>query len=203
MPFHPFAVLLKGRNAIDASSKSMNESAKRMNIRPYRHFHPQLGSHVYVDPAATVIGKVVLGDDVSVWPNVVIRGDVNDIRIGARTNIQDGSVLHVTSPHAEKPKGIPLIIGDDVTVGHGVILHACTIGNCSLIGMGAIILDGAEIAEHVFVGAGAMVTPDKKLESGGLYVGAPARRLRDLSAREIEELHESAMHYVQLKNDYL
>lgn len=174
-----------------------------MNIRPYKNIHPQLGRNVYVDPAATVIGKVVLGDDVSIWPNVVIRGDVNDIRIGARTNIQDGSVLHVTSPYAEKPHGIPLIVGDDVTVGHGVILHACTIGNCSLIGMGAIILDGAEIGEHVFVGAGAMVTPDKKLEPGSLYIGAPARRVRDLSDKELHELQESADHYVQLKNDYL
>jgi len=174
-----------------------------MNIRPYKNILPKLGKHVYIDSAATVIGKVTLGDDVSVWPNVVIRGDVNDIRIGARTNVQDGSVLHVTSPYAEKPHGIPLIIGDDVTVGHGVILHACTIGNATLIGMGAIVLDGATIADHVFVGAGAMVTPDKKLESGGLYVGAPARRLRDLSDKEIEELHESASHYVKLKNDYL
>jgi carbonic anhydrase/acetyltransferase-like protein (isoleucine patch superfamily) len=174
-----------------------------MNIRPYKNFHPQLGKHVYIDTAATVIGRVTLGDDVSIWPNVVIRGDVNDIRIGARTNIQDGSVLHVTSPYPQKPNGIPLVIGDDVTVGHGVILHACTIGNRSLIGMGAIILDGAMIAEHVFVGAGAMVTPDKKLESGGLYVGVPARRVRDLSDKEITELLESATHYVQLKNDYL
>ena len=174
-----------------------------MNIRPYKNIYPQLGNNVYVDLAATVIGDVVLGDDVSVWPGVVIRGDVNYIRIGARTNIQDGSVLHETSPYPEKPNGIPLIIGDDVTVGHGVILHACTIGNCSLIGMGAIILDGAVIDERVFVGAGAMVTPGKKLESGGLYVGVPARRIRDLSEKEIAELHESAAHYVKLKNDYL
>ena len=174
-----------------------------MNIRPYKSAHPILGSKVYVDPAATVIGDVVLADDASVWPGVVIRGDVNFIRIGARTNIQDGSVLHVTSPYPEKPTGIPLIIGDDVTVGHGVILHACTIGNCSLIGMGAIILDGAVVGENVFVGAGAMVTPDKKLEPGGLYIGCPARRVRELSKKEIEELHESAAHYVKLKNDYL
>ncbi len=174
-----------------------------MNIRQYKNTYPKLGSKVYVDPGATIIGDVVLGDDVSVWPGVVIRGDVNHIHIGARTNIQDGSVLHVTSPYPGKPNGIPLIIDDDVTVGHGVILHACTIGNCSLIGMGAIILDGAVIDKHVFVGAGAMVTPDKKLESGGLYVGAPARRVRDLSEKEIEELHESAAHYVKLKNDYL
>jgi carbonic anhydrase/acetyltransferase-like protein (isoleucine patch superfamily) len=174
-----------------------------MNIRSYKNVYPKLGNNVYVDPAATVIGDVVLGDDASVWPGVVIRGDVNYIRIGARTNVQDGSVLHVTSPYPEKPDGIPLIIGDDVTVGHGVILHACSIGNCSLIGMGAIILDGAIIGENVFVGAGAMVTPGKKLESGGLYIGTPARRVRELSEKEIEELHESAAHYVKLKNNYL
>jgi len=174
-----------------------------MNIRPYKNIYPSIGKDVYVDAAATVIGKVTLGDDVSVWPSVVIRGDVNDIHIGARTNIQDGSVLHVTSPYAEKPSGIPIIIGTDVTVGHGVILHACTIGECSLIGMGAIILDGAQIGEQVFVGAGAMVTPDKKLEPRGLYIGAPARRVRDLSEKEIEDLRESALHYVKLKNDYL
>ena len=174
-----------------------------MNIRSYKNISPQIGNNVYIDVAATVIGRVTLGDDASVWPSVVIRGDVNDIRIGARTNIQDGSILHVTSPYSDKPNGLPLIIGDDVTVGHGVILHACTIGNCSLIGMGAIILDGAEVGEQVFVGAGAMVTPDKKLESGGLYIGTPARRVRNLSEKEIHELKESAEHYVQLKNDYL
>lgn len=174
-----------------------------MNIRPFRNIRPTLGARVYVDPAAVVIGRVSLGDDVSIWPAAVVRGDVNDIRIGARSNIQDGSVLHVTSPYPEMPQGIPLTIGEDVTVGHGVILHACTIGNFSLIGMGATILDGAVIEDYVFVGAGAMVTPGKRLEARGLYLGSPARRARELSEREIDELRESAAHYVELKNEYL
>lgn len=173
-----------------------------MSIRPYRNIQPQLGARVFVDPSAVVIGRVKLGDDVSVWPMAAIRGDVNDISIGARTNIQDGSVLHVTSPYPEMPNGIPLVIGEDVTVGHGVILHACTIGNFCLIGMGATILDGVVLEDHVFIGAGAMVTPGKHLTSG-LYLGSPARRVRDLTEREIAELHESSVHYVQLKNDYL
>ena len=174
-----------------------------MNLRPYKNIHPQLGQRVFVDPSAVVIGRVWLGDDVSVWPTSVIRGDVNDIRIGARTNVQDGSVLHVTSPYPEMPNGIPLSIGEDVTVGHGVILHACTIGNFCLIGMGSTILDGAILGDYVFVGAGAVVTPGKKLESHGLYLGSPARRARDLTDREIAELQESSLHYVALKNDYL
>lgn len=173
-----------------------------MNIRPYKNIHPQLGARVFVDPSAVVIGRVTLGDDVSVWPTTVIRGDVNDIRIGARSNIQDGSVLHVTSPYPEMPNGIGLTIGEDVTVGHGVILHACTIGNFCLIGMGAIVLDDAVLEDYVFIGAGAVVTPGKRLTSG-LYVGSPARRVRDLTEREIADLRESAEHYVEVKNDYL
>ncbi len=174
-----------------------------MNIRPFRQIKPQLGARVYVDASAVVIGRVTLGDDVSIWPGTVVRGDVNDIRIGARTNVQDGSILHVTSAFPEKPDGIPLIIGDDVTIGHGVILHACTIGNFSLVGMGATVMDGAIIEDHVFVGAGALVAPNKRLESHGLYLGSPARRVRDLTEREINELHDSSLHYVALKNDYL
>ncbi|MGC3981711.1 MAG: gamma carbonic anhydrase family protein [Steroidobacteraceae bacterium] len=173
-----------------------------MNVRPFKNIHPQLGSGVFVDPSAVVIGRVTLGDDVSIWPTAVLRGDVNDIRVGARSNIQDGSVLHVTSPYPEMPNGIPLIIGEDVTVGHSVVLHACTIGNFCLIGMGATVLDGAVLDDYVFIGAGAVVTPGKKL-SRGLYLGSPARRVRDLTEREIAELHESSEHYVALKNEYL
>jgi carbonic anhydrase/acetyltransferase-like protein (isoleucine patch superfamily) len=173
-----------------------------MNIRPYRSIHPQLGARVFVDSSAVVIGRVKLGDDVSIWPTTVIRGDVNDITIGARSNIQDGSVLHVCSPSEDLPNGIPMIIGDDVTVGHSVILHACTIGNFCLIGMGATVLDGAVLDDYVFIGAGALVAPGKHLTSG-LYLGSPARRVRDLTEREIADLHESAAHYVEVKNDYL
>ncbi len=173
-----------------------------MNIRPYRNNHPQVGTRVFVDPSAVVIGRVRLGDDVSVWPMAVIRGDVNDISIGARSNIQDGSVLHCTSPYPEMPNGIPLVIGEDVTVGHGVILHACSIGNFCLIGMGATVLDGAVLEDYVFIGAGAVVTPGKTL-ARGLYLGSPARRVRDLTEREIAEMQESSLHYVKLKDEYL
>lgn len=174
-----------------------------MNIRSFRNIHPVLGQRVYVDPSAVVIGRVTLGDDVSIWPTAVLRGDVNDIRIGARSNIQDGSVLHVTSPYPEKPNGIPLIIGEGVTVGHSVVLHACTLGDYSLIGMGATVLDDAVLEEYVFVGAGAVVTPGKRLAARGLYLGSPARRVRDLSDADIKDLRESADHYVHLKDEYL
>ena len=174
-----------------------------MNIRPFRNIHPQLGKNVYVDPSAVVIGRVKLGDDVSIWPCAVLRGDENDIAIGARSNIQDGSILHIVSAGNEPPSGIPLTIGEDVTVGHGVILHGCTIGNFCLIGMGATVLDGAVLEDFVFVGAGAVVTPKKRLSSGGLYLGNPARRVRDLTDAEKAELRVSADHYVALKNEYM
>lgn len=174
-----------------------------MSIRPYLEHHPQLGARVYVDPAAVVIGRVVLGDDVSVWPTAVIRGDVERIEIGARTSIQDGAVLHVTHDGPYKPGGRGLFIGADVTVGHKVMLHACTIGNTCLIGMGAILLDDVVVEEHVMIGAGTLVPPRQTLQSGGLYVGSPARRARELTPRELEFLKYSAAHYVRLKDQYL
>lgn len=172
-------------------------------LRDYLNFRPQLGARAYVDPAATVIGQVVLGDDVSVWPNVVLRGDVNRIEVGARSNIQDGAIGHVTHDGPFTPGGIALRIGDDVTVGHGAILHACSIGNRCLIGMGALVLDGAEIEEQVMLGAGSLVAPGKRLESGWLYRGRPALPARRLSDAEVELLSYSAAHYVRLKDDYL
>jgi len=173
-----------------------------MSIRPFRKISPKLGARVFVDESAVVIGRVTLGDDVSVWPAVVIRGDDNDISIGARTNIQDGSVLHITSPAPELPKGMPLVIGESVTVGHSCVLHGCTIGNFCLIGMGAIVLDGAVLDDYVFIGAGAVVAPGKRLTSG-LYLGSPARRTRDLTDKERAGMHESANHYVGVKDEYL
>jgi carbonic anhydrase/acetyltransferase-like protein (isoleucine patch superfamily) len=172
-------------------------------LRPYLDHAPTLGARVFVDPTAVVIGQVDLGDDVSVWPMTVIRGDVNWIRIGPRTSVQDGSVLHVTHDGPYTPGGIPLVIGADVTIGHRAILHACTVGDRSLIGMGSTVLDGAVIEEEVFVGAGAIVSPGKRLERGGLYIGAPARRARDLTQEEIESLAYSAQHYVRIKDRYL
>jgi carbonic anhydrase/acetyltransferase-like protein (isoleucine patch superfamily) len=173
-----------------------------MSIRPYRGIHPTLGAGAYVDPTAVVIGDVVLGEDVSVWPLVVIRGDVNHIRIGARSNVQDGSVLHVSRGYPGNDTGWPLIVGEDVVVGHKVALHGCTIGDRVLVGIGSIVLDGVEVASDVIIGAGAVVTPGKKLESGGLYVGNPARRSRDLTAAEIARIPAMAKHYVLLKQEY-
>lgn len=172
-------------------------------VRAYNGVLPKLGARVYVDPAATVIGDVELDDDVSIWPGAVVRGDVESIRIGARTSIQDGAVLHVTHDGPYTPGGSPCIVGADVTVGHVAVLHACTIEDCCLIGMHATVLDGAVVKRHAFVGAGALVAPGKVVGEGELWIGNPARRVRKLSDREIEALRYSAQHYVQLKDDYL
>lgn len=174
-----------------------------MTVRTYRNIAPALGARVYVDPAAVVIGKVTIGDDSSVWPTAVIRGDVHSIEIGARTSIQDGAVLHVTHDGPYAPGGRALIIGSDVTVGHRVTLHACTIGNACLVGMGSILLDNVVTEDFVMIGAGSLVTPGKVLKSRGLYVGSPARRMRDLTEKEIEFLTYSAAHYVKIKDEYL
>ncbi len=174
-----------------------------MSIRPYRDALPKVGRGAWIDPAATVIGRVTIAEDSSIWPGAVLRGDVNSISIGARTSIQDGSVLHVASARLAGGEGIPLVIGDDCTVGHGVILHACTIGNRCLVGMGAIVMDGAVVGDEVIIGAGALVPAGKKLPSRTLWVGSPARQQRALDAAEIAYLAESAAHYVALKNDYL
>lgn len=174
-----------------------------MTISSYRNISPTLGARVYIDPSAVVIGRVTVGDDASIWPTAVVRGDVNTITIGARTSIQDGSVLHVTHDGPFAPGGRALIIGSDVTVGHRATLHACTIGNTCLVGMGSIVLDDVVTEDFVMIGAGSVVTPGKRLESGGLYVGSPARRVRDLKPKEIEFLSYSAAHYVKVKAEYL
>lgn len=174
-----------------------------MNIRTYRTIAPVLGARVYVDPAATVIGRVKIGDDSSIWPAAVVRGDVHAIEIGARTSIQDGSVLHVTHDGPYSPGGRSLSVGADVTVGHRVTLHACTIGNKCLVGMGSVVLDDVVTGDFVMIGAGSVVPPGKHLEARSLYVGSPARKVRDLTHAEIEFFTYSAAHYVQLKNEYL
>ena len=173
-----------------------------MNLRPFRHILPQLGKRVYLDAAAVVIGDVVLADDVSVWPCAVVRGDVNHIRIGARSNIQDGSVLLVSGRTAAKPEGSPLIVGEDVTVGHRAVLHGCTIGNRVLIGMGAVVLDDAVIADDVIIGAGSLVPPRKRLEGGFLYTGSPAKAARELTAQERAFLVQSAANYTATAQAY-
>ena len=175
-----------------------------MHLRPYLDHVPVVGERVYIDSAASVIGDVVLGDDVSIWPGTIVRGDVNFIRIGARTNIQDGSVVHVShdGPHA-KLGGFATVIGSDVTIGHKAIVHACRIEDAVLIGMGAIILDGAIVRRHGFVGAGALVAPGKEVGERELWLGNPARKVRMLSDAEVEALFYSAQHYVRLKDNYL
>ncbi len=174
-----------------------------MTIKNYMLTAPQIGKRVWIDPDATVIGDVRLGDDASIWPRTVLRGDVNTIRIGARTNVQDGTIGHVTHDGPYSPGGLPLILGEDITVGHGAILHACRIGDRCLIGMGALILDGAVIDDDVMLAAGSLVSPGKKLESGWLYRGRPAEPVRKLSEKELEMLRYSAAHYVRLKDRYL
>lgn len=173
------------------------------NLRAYRGVLPKLGARVYLDPAACLIGNVELGDDVSVWPGVVLRGDVERIRIGARTNLQDGTIVHVTHDGPYTRGGFPCHVGADVTVGHAALLHACTVEDCCLIGMHATVLDGAVVRRHAFVGAGALVAPGKVVGEGELWVGNPARCVRRLSDREIEALQYSADHYVELKDTYL
>ncbi|MBB5014198.1 gamma carbonic anhydrase family protein [Rehaibacterium terrae] len=175
-----------------------------MNLRPFQGITPTLGQRVWIDPGAHVIGDVVIGDDSSVWPGTVIRGDVNRIRIGARTNVQDGAIVHVTHEGPfTRPGGLPTIIGDDVTIGHGAVIHACTLEDVCLVGMHATVLDGATVRKHGFVGAGAVVSPGKTVGEGELWLGSPARMVRRLSDREIEALHYSAQHYVRLKDRYL
>ena len=172
-------------------------------LRSYRGISPQLGQRVYVDPAATVIGAVELGDDVSIWPGAVLRGDVQRIRVGARSNIQDGAIVHVTHDGLYSPGGFPCLIGSDVTIGHGAVVHACTIGDGCLIGMHATVMDGASIGEFGFIGAGSLLAPGKTVGAGELWVGNPARFVRKLSDRQIEQLRYSANHYVHLKDEYL
>lgn len=172
------------------------------HIRPYLRITPIIAEHVMIDPTAVVIGDVDLGKDVSIWPNAVVRGDVNYILIGAQTNVQDGSILHVTHKSAEIPEGYPLIIGEQVTIGHKTVLHGCRIGDRVLIGMGAIILDGAVIENDVMIGAGSLVPPNKHLKSGWLYFGSPVKPIRSLSKEERYALQKSAENYVELKNHY-
>jgi carbonic anhydrase/acetyltransferase-like protein (isoleucine patch superfamily) len=172
-------------------------------IRKYNNKVPKLGKNVYVDEAAIVIGDVEIGDDASIWPTTVLRGDMHFIRIGQRTSIQDGSICHITHDGQFAPGGFPLIVGDDVTIGHQAVLHGCTIHDKCLIGMQSLILDGAVIESNVVLGAGSLVSPGKVLESGYLYVGRPAVQKRKLTTSEIEFMLYSAQNYVDLKNTYL
>lgn len=172
------------------------------NIRPYLDTTPEIDESCYIDPMGIVVGDVVLAENVSVWPFAVIRGDVNSIRIGKNSNVQDHAMLHVSHKKADKPNGSPLIIGEDVTIGHHVTLHGCTIGNRVLIGINSIILDDVIIPDDVMIGAGTLVPPAKVLESGWLYVGSPAKKVRPLTEKEMAFLPYSAQNYVKVSGNY-
>jgi len=173
-----------------------------MNIRAFNKRLPVIGQRCWIDPQACVIGDVVIGDESSVWPMTVIRGDVHRIRIGQRTSVQDGSVLHVTHDGPFSSGGYPLTIGDDVTIGHQVTLHGCTLGNRILVGMGALVMDGATVGDEVIIGAGSLVPPGKTLASGTLFMGRPARPVRSLTDEEYGFFKYTAQRYVDLAAVY-
>lgn len=173
-----------------------------MSVRPFAGVTPTIAATAYVDEAAVVIGDVHIGALSSLWPMVVARGDVNHIRIGRRSNIQDGTVLHVTHDHAEAPGGHPLIIGDEVTVGHNTTLHGCRIGDRCLVGIGSTVLDGAVLEPYVLLGAGSLVPPGKVLEGGFLWLGSPVKRVRALTEQELARFEYSARQYARLADRY-
>ncbi len=173
-----------------------------MNIKAFNNILPQLGNNVFIDDSAVVIGQVVLGDESSVWPNSVIRGDINTIKIGRYTNIQDNSVLHVNHASKYAPNGSALKVGNYVTVGHRVILHGCQIDDYCLIGMGAIVMDDAHLPQNTYLAAGSIVPSGKMLEGGYLWMGTPAKRIRPLTESELEFIRYSAEHYAKLKDQY-
>lgn len=170
------------------------------NIRDFEKFTPQIADSVFIDESAVVTGNVTIAEDSSVWPCCSVRGDINSISIGARTNIQDGSILHVTHDSEFAPGGAKLTVGDDVTVGHNVVLHACTVEDRCLIGMGSVLLDGALVQSGAMVGAGSLVPPNKILAGGYMWLGSPVKKVRPLSDKEKAFLEYSAQHYVKLKN---
>lgn len=172
-------------------------------IRAYKGMQPQLDESVFVDPTAVIIGDVVIGCDSSVWPYAVIRGDMHRIRIGERVSVQDGSVLHITHASSYNPDGFPLTIGNDVTIGHQATLHGCTVHDRVLIGMKAMVMDGAVIESEVILGAGAVVPPGKQLASGFVYMGSPAKAVRAITEKERSFFSYTAANYARLKDSYL
>ena len=174
----------------------MSDEEASALILPFADCAPQIDASAWVAPGAVVVGDVTLGPGVGIWYGCVLRGDVNAIRIGARSNIQDGSVLHVTRNRFET------IVGEEVTVGHRAVVHGCTVGDGALIGIGAIVLDGAEIGEGALVGAGAVVTPGKVIPPRSLVVGTPARVVRTLSDEEVAQQRDRMLHYVALAQEH-
>lgn len=165
-------------------------------IYPYRDIHPLIHDKVFVAPSASVIGDVHIGEDSGIWYGCVVRGDVNDVRIGERTNIQDGTVIHVTTDFQGT------FVGDDVTVGHSAVLHACRIENFGFVGMKACVMDGAVVESFGMLAAGALLTPNKIVPKGQLWGGNPARYMRDLTDKEIEYIKWSAPHYAELAREH-
>lgn len=174
-----------------------------MAIHPFQGKQPGFGERVMIAPESYILGDVLIGADSSVWPGAVIRGDMHEIRIGARTSVQDGAVLHITHASDYNPGGHPLHIGDDVTIGHQACLHGCRIGNEVLIGIGATVLDGAVVEDQVIIAAGTLVPPGKQLASGYMYMGSPARQARPLTNTERQYFRYTAGNYVKLKDVYL
>ena len=174
-----------------------------MSVRSFENHQPQLGKKVFVDPTALVVGQVSIGDDSSIWPMATVRGDVHSISIGARTSVQDGSVLHVTHAGPYNPEGHDLVIGDNVTIGHKAMIHGCVIESNCLIGMGAVVMDDAIIHSNIILGANSLVPPGRKLEGGFLWVGSPARKIRPLTEEEKDFFEYSASNYVKLKDRHL
>lgn len=173
-------------------------------ITNYREFKPEIGERTFIAPSANVIGNIKIGADSSVWFGTIIRGDVHSIKIGSRTSIQDLSMVHVSQYiKPDKSDGYPTSIGNDVTVGHKVMLHGCTIGDACLIGMSATLLDGCEIGKESIVAAGSIVTQNKKFPPQSLIIGTPAKVLRKLTEKEIESIYKSAENYVNYKDSYL
>jgi len=168
------------------------------NVRSYQGLEPRIALDAYIDETAVVIGDVEIGQQASIWPMAVVRGDIHRIRIGAGTNVQDGSVLHVSHDSRFLPGGAPTILHERVTVGHQAMLHGCEIHDLCLVGIGARVLDRAVLKPRVMLAAGAVVPPGKHLEGGYLYVGAPAKRTRTLTDLELEYLEYAAQHYMDL-----
>ncbi len=173
------------------------------SIRSFNGLKPKIGERVFIDRTAVVIGDVDIGDDSSIWPQCVLRGDMHSIKVGQRTSIQDITLCHVTHAGEFNEEGYPLAVGDDCTIAHHVTLHGCTIHSRVLIGMGATVMDGVVIEDDVVVGAGSLVPPGKRLVSGFLYVGVPVKKIRPLTDKETAFFTYSANNYRKLKDKYL